>query len=291
MKIALFSPWDNAWVPYYKQAFEARGHEFSFMKHPMPGDYDVVLHGWATGETPLYHGAKNIMFMRRYELFEGGLQKVNWNGVKDLICVNSWIKDIVDGSFQRRSISTKVHLIYNGTDPNRWRFRVRKPSNKIGMACHVHPKKNLPLAMQILAKLPEDYQLHIAGEVQDPCTAEYLNHLGRVWKRKIYLYGHIPIHELSLWWEQFGTCLSTSISEGNPNNVIEAMAKGIKPVIHNWPGADDQFPASLRFTTVDEAVSQILSSEYDSTSYRGLVEQKFSLSNIEKVVDLALEAA
>jgi glycosyltransferase involved in cell wall biosynthesis len=288
MRIALVTPWDNAWIPYYRQAFEARGHTFT---HARPGilieRQDIVLHGWASGDSQPQSGAKNIMFLRRYELFDGGLGLVDWSGVRDLICVNSWIKEVAEEVLRDKGVSTKVHMIYNGTDPKRWRFRERVPGKKIGMACHVHPKKNLPLAMQVLALLPEDYELHIAGDIQDSCTAEYLNHLGKSLRRKVYLYGHIPSGDLSLWWEQMNYCLSTSISEGNPNNVIEAMAKGIKPVVHDWPGAEDQFPEAL-FRTAQEAADLILNPEYESAAYRKLVEERFSLANIERVVDLAL---
>lgn len=282
MRVALITPWRNAWVPYFKKAIEARGHEFV-----LNGGGDVVLHGWASGDSVPLAGARNIMFMRRYELFEGGLQRVDWKQVDALICVNSWIKEVVQTVFAQSKVKTPVHLIYNGTDLSRWRYRERKPSKKVGMACHIHPKKNLPLAVQVLAHLPEDYELHIAGEIQDSCTAEYLNHLGTRLRRKVYLYGHVQENEMSLWWEQMGFCLSTSLSEGNPNNVIEAMAKGIKPVVHAWPGADDQFPDYL-FDTAEQAAKMILDDRYESATYRRLIEEKFSLANIEKVLDLAV---
>lgn len=291
MRVALVTPWDNAWVPYFRKSIEARGHEFKlFRPQQALANADVVLHGWASGDSQPLAGARNIMFLRRYELFDGGLGRVDWKGIRDLICVNSWIKDIVESTLKERRAATRVHLIYNGTDVSRWRFRARAAGKKIGMACHVHPKKNLPLAMQILARLPEGYELHIAGEVQDACTAEYLNHLGKLMRKKVYLYGHIPAEDLSLWWEQMSYCLSTSLSEGNPNNVIEAMAKGLKPVVHDWPGADDQFPGDVRFATIDEAVAQIQAPAYESARYRAIVEEKFSLANIERVVDLALAA-
>lgn len=292
MRVALVTPWDNAWVPYFRKSIEARGHEFALYRPKQElARADVVMHGWASGDSQPLGGARNVMFLRRYELFDGGLGRVKWDGVDALICVNSWIRDIVQSVFEQNKVKTPVHLIYNGTDATRWRFRERGHGKKIGMACHVHPKKNLPLAAQILAFLPEGYELHIAGEIQDPCTAEYLNHLGKRVRRKIYLYGHIPTEQLSLWWEQMNYCLSTSLSEGNPNNVIEAMAKGIKPIVHDWPGAEDQFPDTLRFKTVMDAVLETAEgSSYESARYRSIVEQKFSLTNIERAVDLALAA-
>jgi len=284
MRVALITPWDNAWVPYFAQAFSARGHEFHHvLKHSGLPDVDVILHGWASGASQPVQGKRNVLFLRRYELFDGGLQRVNWKHADLLITVNSWICSVVRQAFRDMGVSVPVELVYNGTDPGRWRYRERGPNHRIGMACHIHPKKNLPLALQVLALCPQDHELHIAGEVQDVCTEVYLNHVGRALRRRVYLYGHIPRSDLDLWWEQMGFCLSTSLSEGNPNNVIEAMAKGIKPVVHNWPGASDQFPET--FNTAAEAVLQ-MSGQYDSAEYRRIVEERFGLGNIEKVVDL-----
>lgn len=288
MKVALFSPWENAWVPYFKRLYEAQDHEFVHAKDPTNVYADLYLHGWASGKTQPVIGAKNYFFMRRYELFEGGLRKVNWKYTQGLICVNTWIADVCRENFKERGIEVPVHVIYNGTDLEKWKFKERKPGKRLGMACHVHPKKNLPLALQILMALPEDYALHIAGDIQDPCTAEYLNAIGQVGRRKVYLYGHIEHDQLNAWWDQMDYCLSTSISEGNPNNVIEAMAKGIKPVVHGWPGSEDQFQGHI-FYTVPQAVAMIQDPLYESAKYRGEVSEKFSLDNIEQVVNLTLE--
>jgi len=287
MKVALVTPWDNAWVPYYKQAIEARGHQFTLLERSRAGNFDVVLHGWAGQGDPVA-GARNVMFMRRFELFDGALSKVHWKDVDALICVNTWIADVVRRTFKEKRIDTPVHMIYNGTDPSRWTFKERRPNNRIGMACHIHPKKNLPLALQVLAALPSEYELHIAGAIQDSCTAEYLNHVGKAMRRRVFLYDHIPAEQLDSWWEQMGFCLSTSLSEGNPNNVIEAMAKGIKPVVHCWPGAEDQFGGYV-FKSVMEAALMISAAPYDSGAYLAMVKSKFSLANIELVLDLALE--
>lgn len=291
MKVTLITPWDNAWVPMYKEAFERRGHEFQCVK---PGTevsgQDVVLHGWASGASQPVAGARNVMFLRRYELFDGGLAKVKWVGVDHLVCVNRWIANVVREVFKQMEVKTPVSTIFNAVDTRRWTFKERKGNHRVGMACHVHPKKNLPLALQVLACLPPEYELHVAGDIQDQCTAEYMNHVGKAMKRKVYLYGHIDRAKLDLWWDQMGVCLSTSLSEGNPNNVIEAMAKGLKPVVHRWPGADEQFPAGTVFSDAATAAWMITSESYPSTGYRQWVDLNYSTRNIEKVVDLALAA-
>jgi glycosyltransferase involved in cell wall biosynthesis len=287
MKVALVTPWQNAWVPHFRQAFEKRGHQFGVFPKYAPSDCDVVIHGWATG-TPPVSRARNIVFLRRYELFDGGLAKVDWSKIHALVCVNSWFKKVAETIFEGQGIKVPVHLIYNAVNLEKWSFKDKKPGRKIGMACFVHPKKNLPLALQILALLPKEYELHIAGDIQDACLAEYLVNLSKSLDRDVHLYGQVPSTQLNDWWDGMDYCLSTSISEGNPNNVIEAMAKGVKPIVHRWPGAEDQFPNYL-FDTVNQAVEAIQSQDYNSSAYRDHVDSYFGLANIEKVVELALQ--
>lgn len=299
MKIALIAPdWGNSWIPLIQAEVERRGNEFAqitpanlaLASAELIPAFDIFMHAWAG---PPIEGKRNVMFLRRYELFNGALAKIDWEHVQDLILVNSWIKGIVDTHFKAKGIKTKTHLIYNAVDTAQWAYQPRRGNHRIGMACHVHPKKNLPLALELLAQLPPGYELHIAGAIQDSCTAEYLDHLGKALQRKVYLYGHIPRDQLNVWWEQFGFCLSTSISEGNPNNVLEAMAKGIKPLVLNWPGAEDQFPAECIGNSAQALAYIVMNTQaghspYDSAGYLALVESRFSLNNIKRAVDIAL---
>jgi glycosyltransferase involved in cell wall biosynthesis len=296
MNITLITPWKNVWVDMFHAEVERRGHHFSWWAIPHwraheANKPDLVLHGWATEEHggPAYPGARNICFLRRFELF-GGFSKLPFDKLDGIICCNTWIEGVAKKILKKLEADVPVHTVYNAVDTSKWTLVKRgPPSRKIGMACFVHPKKNLPLALQILAKLPEGYELHVAGDIQDPCTAEYLNNTAKALRRKIYLYGQLPHEELDAWWSQFDVCLSTSISEGNPNNVLEAMAKGIRPVVHAWPGAEDQFPGSCLFSTVEGARHAIMEHEKEPSTWRDYVADRYSLRNIGLALDLAME--
>jgi hypothetical protein len=77
--------------------------------------------------------------------------------------------------------------------------------------------------------------------------------------------------------------LSTSLNEGNPNCIIEAMAMGIKPVIHNWPGAKDQFPSDFIFNKIGEAIEMIQSGRHEPERYRQWVADNYSVANFKKL--------
>jgi hypothetical protein len=56
------------------------------------------------------------------------------------------------------------------------------------------------------------------------------------------------------------------------------MACGLKPVVHNFVGAQQIFPSEFLFNISEEFCGQILSDTYEPRRYRGFVEQRYSLN-------------
>lgn len=101
------------------------------------------------------------------------------------------------------------------------------------------------------------------------------------------MYGHVG--DIDLWLEDKNYLLCTAISEGCPNNVIEAMAKGIKPVVHNWPGSESLFRGYV-FNTVDEAVDMMSpQSPYRSGAYHNFADVIYGKNIYNNVVQLVQE--
>jgi glycosyltransferase involved in cell wall biosynthesis len=67
------------------------------------------------------------------------------------------------------------------------------------------------------------------------------------------------------WFRKVGFILSTSEHEGSHQAVAEGMASGTIPVIRNWRGADQLYPARYVFDTVDLAVERILEMRANGT--------------------------
>ena len=211
--------------------------------------------------------APYIVYVRRYEMFNKWIKELDWSKVDEVIMVNDFLADRFYEITGR-----KAHVIYNAVDINKWKYKERKHGNQIAWVGFINQKKNLPLALQIMAGLPKNYELHIAGGIQDMQTLLYLEHIVKELQIQVTLNGQIPHEFMDEWLEDKNYILSTAISEGCPNNVIEAMAKGIKPIIHNWPGAEEQFSV---FNTIDEACNMIsLGSEYNSTLYKSITIEK-----------------
>lgn len=246
---------------------------------------DVAWIEWASelavAVTNIHKGnSKLVVRLHRYEAFDYYPHLIKWENVEETILVADFMKNVLKwrGIGKDKIINPKV--IYNGLDLERFIFNDRKPGYNIGWVAGINQRKNLALAIEILnelLKVNKDYTLHVAGRFVDPTYETYIRHLIKQLglEKNIQFYGWVD--NIAEWWEDKQYLLSTSIHEGCPYNIIEAMAMGIKPVIHDFYDAKELYEPQWLFRTVDEAVQMITSDDYNSAYYRAFVEQRYSL--------------
>ena len=111
------------------------GHELTVPPEGVDATWapDFVIHGWAfAGPDPkILPDVPNIVFLRRFELFDGSFLKVDWSKVDHLICVNDWIADEVEIQEQRT------------VDPNRFVFDCSKAERFLGFKAQYSFKEGL----------------------------------------------------------------------------------------------------------------------------------------------------
>jgi len=105
----------------------------------------------------------------------------------------------------------------------------------------------------------------------------------------VHLYGWVD--DIPHWLENKNYLLSTSIHESFGYGIAEAMAAGIKPVIHNFPGAKEIFKSEYLFNNLDELVEMITSDNYESEEYRKFIKDKYSLESQLEQIDQLIEHA
>jgi glycosyltransferase involved in cell wall biosynthesis len=270
------------WKAGYTNALN--GYSVEWAEHPTNLNY-LQIFMWCDQEAinflrSKHHTGKTIVFIRRYEYYSLKLEDVDWDKVDAVVMVNDFLAE----GFKHRT-GKDPHVIYNSIEPDKWKPKESSGSGKkIAWVGYVNLKKNLQLAMQIMAELPRDYELHIAGGIQDAQIADYAISLGQHMDIDLRFYQHIKPEWMDQWLDDKDCLLNTSISEGCPNSVIEAMAKGIKPVVHQWPGANKQF-APWTFKTVGEAC-QLIQTDIPPSVVRKVALEKFGPSNYAKFKQL-----
>jgi glycosyltransferase involved in cell wall biosynthesis len=249
---------------------------------------DIVWLEWAndlavfaTNKVPEIANKKVICRLHRYEAFTQFPEKINWRNIDRLIFVANSMKLTFHQLHPNVDLqSCKEEIVYNGVDLDKFKYSIHNPGYNLAVLAHINYRKNPETWIQIIGKLKEidnQYKLHVGGDFQDPLYKEYFDYIKKEMKMEDNFILHGWINEVEKFLEDKNYIISTSIHEGHPYNILESMARGIKPIILNYSGSKEQWPNELIYNTIDEAVEKITEENYDSESYRRFIEDNYTL--------------
>ena len=259
---------------------------------------DVVWVEWAnelaaglTNNEGLLGDKQVICRLHSYEAFDQIILKINWSRVNHLICVAPHILEVIKARVPDLDQRCKhIALIPNGIELDRFAFKKRHKGFNLAYMGYINYKKGPMLLLQLLKELTlvdSRYHLDIAGEIQDLRYELYFNQMIDAMGLNAHVTMSGWVDEIGPWLADKDYILCTSLLESQGLGLMEAMACGIKPVIHNFVGARDIYPHASLWNTITEGRDLVLDDHYDSTAYREWIRRKYSLaSQLEKVAAL-----
>ena len=261
---------------------------------------DVCWIEWATEfaarVTQQSRRCRTILRLHSFEAFVSGIQRIRWENVDDLIFVSPYIRDVLKDRVPDVETHVRTHVVPNCVDLDKFYFKDKPRGKKIAFVGALRPTKNIPFLLQCFREVysaDPEYTLHVAGEyfgdeLHRSELKYYIEHIESqlgIQGRVVY-YGHVQ--DISAWLDDKDFILSTSIREGHPVNVIEGMAKGLKPVVHNFPGARILYPSEWMFNTAQECRDIVLSGDFERERYRAYVDEHWSAERILPQIDALL---
>ncbi|MBT6052779.1 MAG: glycosyltransferase [Candidatus Scalindua sp.] len=225
------------------------------------------------------------------ESFTNLPKQINWSVVDNVIFIAEHIRKINE-LLTPAIKNTTMANIPNGINLDNWKFRTREKGFDIAYVGSINYKKGSILLPHLLnAVLNEDkrYRLHMAGEIQDPRYSFYFKQMVQDMglSNSFIMYGNID--DIDTWLEDKNYIISASLLESQQLGICEAMAKGIKPVIHNFVGARSLYPEKYIWNSIPDFVRLVQKDDYDSMEYRDFISNTFSLEKqldaIENVIN------
>jgi hypothetical protein len=276
-------------IEFVQQRFEVRLFEgqsqedlYELMKWS-----DISWFEWCTNLAAIgskqVKTCKNIIRLHRYEAYARWVQHVNWNTIDILIMVgNSFVKDALLGEVPYLESQTSVMNIPNGVNLEKFPLFHRHRGKNIAFLSNLRAVKNPPFVLQCMQKLhyiDPEYRLFFGGTFQDQALEQYLRHMVSVLNLHDVVFFDGWQLDVRTWLEDKHYIVSTSVIESQGMGLLEAMACGLKPVIHNFPGASQMFPSAFLFNIAEEFCEQILSEQYEPQKYRRYVEENYALKD------------
>lgn len=212
-----------------------------------------------------------VVRLHSYEVFTSYPQQIRWWNVDRLVFVADHVRDFALNAFNPACPSL---VIPNGVRLEDWTFRKREKMAhpKVAFTGGFDSKKGTVLLQQVFAAWPKA-TFHIAGPSFDTrylvSMLDFLNKTG--YKNRVFHEGYQQ--NLDKWLEDKDYIILTSPWEGHNVGALQAMAKGIKPLVYNFPGAENLYPEECLWLNLRELRDRADAPVY-SQRYRDWVVEK-----------------
>jgi glycosyltransferase involved in cell wall biosynthesis len=247
---------------------------------------ELVIYG---SRLPAASKKKVVCRLHSYEAFTSYIFQVAWINVDEIIFVAEHIRQYVLSECCNID-AAKTVVIPNGIDVSRYSFTKRDKGYKIAYVGYINYKKGPMLLLHTFKAIhdrDERYKLYIAGKYQDPRYELYFSQMAEELGIAQSIFFEGWQNDISGWLKDKNYIICTSVLEGNPIGLMEAMSSGIKPIIHNFVGARNMYPAEYIWNTIEEAVSMIVDDRYESKDYRDYIVNNYSLrKQLNNIVNL-----
>jgi glycosyltransferase involved in cell wall biosynthesis len=226
------------------------------------------------------HDFKLITFIRSYEFASNFPTYVLWDQVDAIITINTYKTDLALRAGHERFkglIKEKIHYIRNPFDVSKYSFKKRKHGYRVGQCAVISIKKGAGLLTEFAQQLrlhDPKYRIRIIGGFGDMRAANHIRYLHLkepLLQDPHFRFFNYAEKDLAMKFvDMLDFCICTSVDEGDPNFIKEAMAMGVKPIIRAFPGAYEMFPPDLVSSNIPGMIEMIEGSRdnYESERYR-----------------------
>lgn len=203
--------------------------------------------------------AKKYLRVHSYEAFSPLIYYVKWEAFDKVFFIAEHIKEFVEAKVGKIPNAVVVPVGIQLLD-----FKDKIGNNKICYAGEISRKKGIGELFLIAKELPE-YEFHIAGKFKDEDVAIWFNQ-----KKPANVYLEPYSYNLNEFFKDKTYFISTSLREGNPVTLLEAMSAGLKPLVNDWIGADKIYG---KYVFKNLSQLKALLNDYDPREYRQFAEQ------------------
>ena len=221
-----------------------------------------------------------IVRLQADDVYEQWPERVRWENINTLVAgSNLFVRDVPTDKLSDIEKRTRIITIERGVDVKRFGFVDRRRGKRIACVSDINAKSNPMFLLQCMQKLhylDSDYRLYFAGRFTDKAVEQYAKYIVEAMGLSNVVFFDSRCTNLNSWLRDKHYVVSASIAEPNLAAVLEPMACGLKPVVHNFPGADEFLPAEFLFNLAEDFCGQILSESYEPARYRKIVEERYS---------------
>ena len=232
--------------------------------------------------------AKLVAILDAVDIVDPQVRAINWRAVQTVIlCGGCDLEDLFAEEVGSLPNTLRVVTAEPIPNPERVAFIPRKKGKRIAAVGPWDARRNPMFAVMCFQKLnflDPDTRLHLAGAFTDPATERYVRSMIEMLELDNVVFLDGPVKDIKKWLRDKQYILSTAIDGAGLEDVWLAMACGLRPVVHAFPGADQRLPGECLFMLAEEFCTRILNDSYDAAAHRAIAQRQFEQKGLESVI-------
>lgn len=246
---------------------------------------DVAWFEWCTDELVAASRAPktcHIIARLHHEEAYGDLPtQVRWENVDVLLTPGqSAVVDVLTARVPQLPELTTIMPVPVGIDTEAIAFRARSAGTNLVCLDDLTPAANPIGLLQAFAELhllDPAYSLHLTGRIDDECIAhsvrDFIDAMGLT---AAIHFSPYPA-DLDAYLAEKHYVISARHAMGQPVEVMQAMAAGLKPIVYAFPGCGEFLREAWTWRTPEELCRRVLDEAYRPAEYRQAVQDMFAL--------------
>ena len=232
---------------------------------------------------------KIIISVRRSDVQDRWAKAVQWENVDLLAQIGSCaVEEALLSQVPDLRRRTRLVAVPNGVNLRRYPLRRRDRGKHLACLGCLTMEANPGFLVQVVQKLhylDAGYRLFFAGRFENSTLEQYVRHMVRTLDLTGVIFFEPSPGDLNGWLSDKHFIVAAGIGENQVEALLAGMACGLKPIVHNFPGADKLLPPQYLFNIAEQFCEQVLSNNYQPSQYRRLVEERYPVEQQLKRVD------
>lgn len=212
-----------------------------------------------------------VLFLDYEDLNHPALEQIDWTGIRALFAPSQAAAEQVRLRLGILPSTMQILSMGPSVDAETTAFTERRKGKRLAAigpwTAHQNPMFLLQ-CMQKLHYLDADMRLHLAGEFEDETIRAYVESMIETMglDNAVILDG-VP-RSWPRWLKDKHYIISTAVDGRAMPGVLQGMAAGLRPVVHQFPGACEFVEKEFVFVLAEDFCRQILEGAYEPRRYR-----------------------
>jgi glycosyltransferase involved in cell wall biosynthesis len=224
---------------------------------------------------------KVIVSLRRCDIRDRWAKQVRWENVDIVVQIgSSAVEETLLPQVPDIRNRTRLVVVPNGVNLDRYLFRRRTHGKSLACMGCLTMEANPAFLLQCMQKLhyiDPQYRLFFSGLFESPSLEQYVRYMVQTLDLGEVVFFEPHPGDLNGWLSDKHFVVAAGIGENQVEALLAGMACGLKPVIHNFPGAEKLFPPRYLFNIAEQFCEQVLSQDYQPEQYRQFVQERYPL--------------